>query len=90
MTDLSQVREAMDRDGVICLRGFLSPQQLADAEAAYEWTRDYRGPGFTTMGGDERSWQDLSNPESYAAYAEMLSRSPIPALLQALWEGPVW
>ena len=36
------------------------------------------GVPFTTMGGDDRSWQDLSNPESYAAYAGMLARSPIP------------
>ncbi|MBV1687329.1 phytanoyl-CoA dioxygenase family protein [Novosphingobium sp. G106] len=90
MIDVAELRETMDRDGVVCLRGFLSAEQLADATAAYEWTRDHRGPGFTTMGGDERSWQDLSNPASYAAYAGMLSRSPIPPLLQALWGGPVW
>jgi ectoine hydroxylase-related dioxygenase (phytanoyl-CoA dioxygenase family) len=87
---LEQLRETLAHDGVACLRGFLSPEQLADVTAAYEWTRDHRGPGFTTMGGDARSWQDLSNPESYAAYAGMLSRSPIPGLLEKLWGGPVW
>jgi ectoine hydroxylase-related dioxygenase (phytanoyl-CoA dioxygenase family) len=90
MTDMAELRETMDRDGAACLRGFLSPAQLADAAEAYEWTRDHRGPGFTTISGDERSWQDLSNPASYPEYAGMLSRSPIPALLRALWGGPVW
>ena len=76
---------------MVPLRGLLSPAQLADAAAAYAWTRDHRSPAFTTMGGDARSWQDLSNPESYAAYAGMLSRSPVPALLRGLWDGgPVW
>jgi ectoine hydroxylase-related dioxygenase (phytanoyl-CoA dioxygenase family) len=90
MIDMGQLRSTMARDGVACLRDFLSPDQLADAVAAYEWTRDNRGPGFTTISGDQRSWQDLSNPVSYASYAPMLSRSPIPALLRALWDGPVW
>jgi ectoine hydroxylase-related dioxygenase (phytanoyl-CoA dioxygenase family) len=91
MIDIDALRETMARDGVACLRGLLSAAQLADVTAAYEWTRDHRSPAFTTMGGDDRSWQDLSNPESYAAYAGMLSRSPIPPLLKALWGGgPVW
>lgn len=91
MTDVAALREAMERDGVACLRGLLSSSQLDDVTAAYEWTRDHRSPAFTTMAGDERSWQDLSNPESYPAYADMLSRSPIPPLLKQLWGGgPVW
>ncbi len=91
MSDIAGIRAAFERDGVVCLRGFLSPSQLADAAAAYEWTRDHRSPAFTTLSGDERSWQDLSNPESYAAYAGMLARSPIPPLLKQLWGGgPVW
>lgn len=90
MTDPAALRETWGRDGVTCLRGLLSPEQIADATAAYEWTRDNRGPGFTTMGGDERSWQDLSNPASYAAYDGMLRRSPIAPLLARLWGGSVW
>jgi ectoine hydroxylase-related dioxygenase (phytanoyl-CoA dioxygenase family) len=90
MIDMAKISADMERDGVACLRNFLSPEQIDDATEAYEWTRDHRGPGFTTMGGDQRSWQDLSNPESYEAYAGMLSRSPIPAMLSALWGGPVW
>jgi ectoine hydroxylase-related dioxygenase (phytanoyl-CoA dioxygenase family) len=90
MNNITELRETMERDGVACLPGVLSPGHLADVTAAFEWTRDHRGPGFTTMGEDARSWQDLSNPASYAAYADMLSRSPIPPLLRALWDGPVW
>lgn len=89
--DMAALRAAMAQDGVAVLRGFLSPALVADATSAYEWTRDHRSPAFTTMGGDERSWQDLSNPESYPVYAEMLSRAPIGPLLAQLWGGgPVW
>ncbi len=89
--DIDAVKQAYERDGAVPLRGLLSPAQMADVTAAYEWTRDHRSAAFTTMGGDERSWQDLSNPESYAAYAGMLARSPVPPLLKQLWGGgPVW
>lgn len=88
---MDALRQRLDHDGAAPLRGLLSPAQLADAVTAYEWTRDHRSPAFTTMGGDDRSWQDLSNPGSYPVYADMLARSPIPALLKALWGGgPVW
>ena len=89
--DIAKLNRAYERDGVVPLPSLLSPAHMADVAGAYEWTRDHRSAAFTTMGGDELSWQDLSNPESYAAYAGMLSRSPIPALLKALWGGgPVW
>ena len=85
------LRQALGRDGVAPVFGLLAAEQLADAMAAYEWTRDHRSPAFTTMGGDDRSWQDLSNPASYPVYADMLARSPIPSLLRTLWGGgPVW
>ncbi|MCB2078332.1 MAG: phytanoyl-CoA dioxygenase family protein [Novosphingobium sp.] len=89
--DIAGLKDAFERDGVIHVPGLLTPQQLADATAAYEWTRDHRGPGYTPFPGDPNSWQDLSNPDAYAAYGEMLARSPLPALLQGLWGGgPVW
>lgn len=90
-TDISALREAMERDGVICLRGFLDAGQLADAKAAFDWTAANPGPFFTEFPGDEGAWQDLSNPAAYEAYDPMLRRSPIPSLLSALWGGsPVW
>jgi len=89
--DIDAIREATDRDGVVHIPGFLSSDQLADAEAAFEWTRDNPGPGFTGFPGDTGAWQDLSNPAAYEAYGPMLSRSPIPGLLKWLWGGgPVW
>jgi len=89
--DIAATREAMDRDGVVLIPGFLSPAHVADAEAAFAWTEANPGPSRTGFPGDEGAWQDLSNPAAYEAYAEMLSRSPIPALLKELWDGsPVW
>jgi ectoine hydroxylase-related dioxygenase (phytanoyl-CoA dioxygenase family) len=89
--DIARLRDAFERNGVFHLPGFLDASQLADVTEAYEWTRDHRSPAFTYICKDERSWQDVSNPESYAAYAGMLSRSPLPALLSELWNaGPVW
>jgi ectoine hydroxylase-related dioxygenase (phytanoyl-CoA dioxygenase family) len=89
--DSAAIRAAMDRDGVVCIRGLLSPSQIADAEEAFAWTEANPGPGRTGFPGDEGAWQDLSNPKAYAAYDGMLRRSPIPALLKELWGGSkVW
>jgi len=90
-TDIRILREKMNTDGVFCLREFLSPAQIADVTAAFDWTAQNPGPGFTEFPGDEGAWQDLSNPAAYEAYGDMLSRSPIPGLLRDLWCGsPVW
>jgi hypothetical protein len=89
--DIEALRKAMDRDGVVHIPGFLSRSDLDDAEAAFNWTRDNPGPGFTEFPGDPGSWQDLSNPAAYEAYSGMLKRTPIPGLLSRLWGGgPVW
>lgn len=91
MADVAALREAMERDGVVHLPGVLDASQLADAQAAFDWTAANPGPFFTQFPGDEGAWQDLSNPAAYAAYDAMLRRSPIPPLLSALWGGsPVW
>ena len=84
--DSSSLRQALDRDGVFRLPGFLSPAQLADIADAFAWSEQNRGPGFTTLSGDENSWQDLSNPAAREAYSGMLERSPIPGLLRELWQ----
>jgi hypothetical protein len=88
---IATVSDAMDRDGVVHIAGFLSSDQLADAEPAFAWTEANPGPSRTGFPGDEGAWQDLSNPAAYKAYAGMLERSPIPDFLKALWGGsPVW
>lgn len=90
-SDNGLLQKQFARDGVVPVRGLLSIEQQADAEAAFEWTRTHPGPGFTTFPGDPNSWQDLSNPDAYEAYAGMLARSQLPGLLQDLWGGgPVW
>jgi len=89
--DSAAIREAMERDGVVCIPAFLSPEQLADAEAAFAWTAAHPGPSRTGFPGEEGAWQDLSNPAAYEAYAGMLARSPFQALLKQLWGGSkVW
>ena len=89
--DIAAIRDAMERDGVVHIPGFLSPAQLADAQAAFAWTEANPGPGRTGFPGDEGAWQDLSNPAAYEAYAGMLARSPVQALLSEIWGGSrVW
>ncbi len=89
--DIEAMRRAMEADGVIVVSNLLSSAQVADAEAAFDWTANNPGPYFTGFPGDEGAWQDLSNPAAYAAYNEMLRRSPIPPLLKQLWGGSkVW
>jgi ectoine hydroxylase-related dioxygenase (phytanoyl-CoA dioxygenase family) len=44
-----------------------------------------------TFPGDPGAIQDLANPAAREAYAPMLARSPLPALLSRVWGGgPVW
>src|SRR5690606_15747958 len=82
---IDTIRPAMDRDGAVHIAGFLSPEQIADAEAAFAWTKANPGPSRTGFPGDPGAWQDLSNPAAYQAYDAMLRRSPIPAMLKELW-----
>jgi hypothetical protein len=89
--DIESLREIMDRDGVMHIPGLLPQQALDDALAAFNWTMNNPGPGYTEFPGDPGSRQDLSNPAAYEAYSAMLERSPIPKLLKELWGGsPVW
>ncbi len=90
-TGIESLRAQMERDGVIVVRDLLSGPALAEAQAAFDWTRDNPGPGRSTFPGDPDTWQDICNPAAYDAYLPMLQSSPIPSLLSRLWGGsPVW
>lgn len=91
--DWPALREAFDRDGVVCLRQALDPEQLADALAAWEWSLANPGPRATQIRQATEGvfFNDLYNPEVMTGYREMLQASPLPAQVASLWgRGPVW
>jgi ectoine hydroxylase-related dioxygenase (phytanoyl-CoA dioxygenase family) len=87
------VREAYARDGVVFLPRALSPQALAEAQAAYDWSLAHPGPLASQVPQATRStfFQDLYNPDCLNGYRAMLEASPIPRLVADLWGSPdVW
>ena len=85
--------EQFQRNGVVCLRGALSPATLELALEAYEWSLAHPGPGASALPGrgDGTFYQDLANPAALAAYQRLLQQPELAATVAALWgHGPVW
>jgi ectoine hydroxylase-related dioxygenase (phytanoyl-CoA dioxygenase family) len=81
------LREAYARDGVVFLPKALDAAQLADAQAAYDWSLEHPGPLASRIPQTTEStfYQDLYNPGCLDAYRPMLERSPIPEMVAELW-----
>jgi ectoine hydroxylase-related dioxygenase (phytanoyl-CoA dioxygenase family) len=80
-------------DGVIHLPGALSPETLARARVAYDWSLANPGPGASRLpaGGTGTFYQDLANPAALEAYGTLARDSEIGDLIAALWGKPaVW
>ena len=87
-------------DGVVCLRGALSPDECALAERAYDWSLAHPGPGAAALpagtaaspaNGTGTFYQDLANPQAFAAYHALLHETPLGELVSGLWGKPaVW
>jgi ectoine hydroxylase-related dioxygenase (phytanoyl-CoA dioxygenase family) len=87
------LREAYARDGVVFLPRALSPQALAEAQAAYDWSLAHPGPLASQVPQANRStfFQDLYNPDCLIGYRTMLQASPIPRVVADLWgSSDVW
>jgi ectoine hydroxylase-related dioxygenase (phytanoyl-CoA dioxygenase family) len=91
--DWSALRETFARDGVVHLPGALSPEQLADALAAYDWSLANPGPRGSKIpqATEGTFFHDLYNPDCLTGYRDMLQASPLPAQIARLWgRDPVW
>ncbi len=85
--------ERFRTDGVVCLRGALSAGTLELAEQAFEWSLGHPGPGAAEMPAtsDGVFYQDLANPDAFAAYDRLLTCREIFDPIAALWQKPdVW
>ncbi|MEZ5558093.1 MAG: phytanoyl-CoA dioxygenase family protein [Pseudomonadales bacterium] len=91
---LDQALQAAWRDdGVVCLRGVLSPETLNGARAAFDWSLAHPGPGAARLPskGSGTFYQDLANPAALAAYRDLLLTSEIGDLAAGVWNKPdVW
>lgn len=91
--DWAAARETFARDGVVCLPGALSGDQLADALKSYDWSLANPGRGASRIkqATEGTFYNDLYNPDVLTGYREMLEASPLPRQVAELWgHGPVW
>lgn len=80
-------------DGVVFIPNALTPATLASAEEAYDWSLRNPGPGASMLPskGDGTFYQDLANPNAFAAYHELFACPEIGELVAGLWGKPeVW
>ena len=91
--DWPALREAFARDGVVCLRGALDAEQLAEALKSWDWSLANPGRGASRIkqATEGTFYNDLYNPDVLTGYRAMLEASPLPAQIARLWgHGPVW
>tara|TARA_R110002095_G_scaffold90199_7_gene78662 strand:- start:3959 stop:4846 length:888 start_codon:yes stop_codon:yes gene_type:complete len=84
---------AYRNDGVICLRGALSEEQLNAARRAFEWSLAHPTKSACEFYPSEpgRFYQDLCHPEAAFAYRDVLEHSPVADMIAALWQREdVW
>jgi ectoine hydroxylase-related dioxygenase (phytanoyl-CoA dioxygenase family) len=92
MPDAETVR-SFRNDGVVCLRGALSPETLRLARAAFDWSLDHPGPGASRLPskGTGEFYQDLANPAALVAYDRLVRETEVGDIVAALWGEPdVW
>lgn len=80
-------------DGVVYLRGALSPSTLALAHSAFEWSLAHPGPGAAQLPskGTGIFYQDLANPGALTAYDQLIRETEVGDIVAALWGKPnVW
>jgi ectoine hydroxylase-related dioxygenase (phytanoyl-CoA dioxygenase family) len=81
------------QDGVVCIPRALSPDTLALARAAYDWSLANPGPSAATLPakGSGTFYQDLANPAALSAYRELVEDTEIGDIIATLWQKPaVW
>src|SRR6185312_2402086 len=91
--DFSTEAEAYARDGAVKLAGALTPAQLAELEAAYDWSLANPGPAASRIRQRTEGlfYQDLYNPDCAAAYEPRLRAAGVAGIAAAIWGTPdVW
>jgi len=85
--------ERFREDGVVHIAQALTQETMRVAETAFQWSMNNPGPGassFAPAGSGEFS-QDLANPASFEAYAELLAEADIANPIREVWSKPdVW
>jgi ectoine hydroxylase-related dioxygenase (phytanoyl-CoA dioxygenase family) len=84
---------AFARDGAVRLKGALSPDTLALAQEAFEWSLANPGPGAASLPskGSGTFYQDLANPAALSVYEPLVRQTEIGDIVAALWQKPdVW
>jgi ectoine hydroxylase-related dioxygenase (phytanoyl-CoA dioxygenase family) len=73
------LRKAYREDGAVLVKGLLSPEQLAQCRAAYDWAIENPGPHVTQMYAEtgQRSHVDNCNPLAKPQLDELVASLPL-------------
>lgn len=91
--DYSHLADEFDRNGVVCLRQALDPEQLSMALETFEYTYAHPGPAQRNFYQEQgvQFYQDGGNVQTWPFYLEFCKRSIIPDIVGSLWKDPnVW
>jgi len=81
------LRKAYREDGAVLMKGVLSPEQLAQCRAAFDWAVENPGPHVSKMMGSsgQRSHVDNSNPVAKPKLDELVASLPLGRMFADLW-----
>jgi ectoine hydroxylase-related dioxygenase (phytanoyl-CoA dioxygenase family) len=81
------LRKAYREDGAVLMKGVLSPEQLAQCRAAFDWAVENPGPHATRMMGSsgQLSHVDNSNPIAKPQLDELVASLPLGRMFADLW-----
>lgn len=79
VTDDDTLRSSYREDGVVFILHALDARTIALAETCFYWTLNNPGPGAGPVlaGTPGTFYQDQANPDSFAAYRELLRETTI-------------
>lgn len=81
------LRRAYREDGAVLMKGLLSPEQLAQCRAAFDWAVENPGPHASKMVGSsgQRSHVDNANPIAKPKLDELVASLPLGRMFADLW-----
>lgn len=81
------LRKAYREDGAVLVKGALSPNQMAQCRAAFDWAIENPGPHVSQLYKDtgQRSHVDNSNPIAKPKLDELVASLPLGRMFADLW-----
>lgn len=91
--DYAAYRDALERDGVVCIQGGFSEPEMKLVDAAFDWTFSHPGPGASKRYTDEAGtfYETTGHSPNEPAYQAIFEHTRIRALLAGVYgPRPAW